>query len=98
MRSPVSVRIVRTYVIEVTFDAGTVRETDVEPFLQGAVFGPLRDPTVFSQAFFDDEGGTVAWPNGADLSPELLYYGPETPYGRIEIPIHATGLSTGGAG
>lgn len=98
MERPTAVRIVRPYVIEVAFEDGTARETDVEPFLWGAVFAPLRDPAVFTQAFVDAETGTVAWPNGADLSPELLYYGPETPYGRIEIPSPEAALSTGGVG
>lgn len=98
MEIPISVRIIRPYVIEAAFDDGTVRETDLEPFLWGDVFRPLRDPAVFAQAFIDDEVGTVVWPNGADLSPELLYYGTETPYGRIEIPSPAAASSTGGAG
>ena len=36
------------------------------------VFEPLRDPARFREVFVDD-GGTVAWPNGVDLAPEILY-------------------------
>jgi len=78
-----SVQILGPYVIEVTFDDGTIRQTDVEPFLWGEVFAPLRDPAFFAQASADHELGTVVWPNGADLAPEFLYYGDENPYARF---------------
>jgi Protein of unknown function (DUF2442) len=37
------------------------------------VFAPLRDPTYFRQVRVDAELGTVTWPNGADLDPDVLY-------------------------
>ena len=36
----------------------------------------LRSPAAFAQGFFNEEYGTVTWPNGADLSPEFLRWGP----------------------
>jgi hypothetical protein len=36
------------------------------------VFEPLKDPEVFRQVRVDEELGTVVWPNGADLDPDLL--------------------------
>jgi hypothetical protein len=37
------------------------------------VFAPLKDPAYFSQVRVDPELGTVSWPNGADLDPDVLY-------------------------
>ena len=76
----VAARVLRPYVLEVTFDDGTVREVDLEPVLWGEVFEPLRDPDYFAQVTVDPDLGTVVWPNGADLAPEFLYYGDENPY------------------
>ena len=36
-------------------------------------FEPLRDPEYFAQVRVDTEPGSVAWPNGADLDPDVLY-------------------------
>jgi hypothetical protein len=44
------------------------------------MFEPLRDPVLFRQAKIDPELETVAWPNGADVSPEFLIYGDQNPY------------------
>ena len=40
-------------------------------WLDGPVFEPLQELMYFSGFFI--EGGTVAWPNGADLAPETLH-------------------------
>jgi len=37
------------------------------------VFEPLRDPAYFAKLRVDPELGTVVWPNGADLDPDVLY-------------------------
>jgi hypothetical protein len=75
----VAVQVIKPYVVEVTFEDGLRRQVDIEPLLWGEVFQPLRDPAFFAQVRVDPDSGTIAWPNGADLSPEFLYYGPEGP-------------------
>ena len=37
------------------------------------VFAALRDPAFFALVSVDAELGTVVWPNGADLCPDVLY-------------------------
>jgi len=56
-----------------TFDNGVRREIDLDPFLRGPIFGPIRnDPAVFRAAKV--AGGTIAWDNRADIDPDVLYY------------------------
>jgi Protein of unknown function (DUF2442) len=51
----------------------TAGEVDLAPLLQfTGVFEPLRDPQFFARVQVDPEIGTVVWPNGADLCPDVL--------------------------
>jgi hypothetical protein len=60
--------------VRVAFDNDTQREIDLEPYLHGPVFEPIRtEPALFRSVKI--EGGTIAWPNGADIDPDVLYYG-----------------------
>jgi Protein of unknown function (DUF2442). len=61
------------YVVRVVFADGAVRDADIEPLLGGEVFAPLRDRSEFERVMVDEELGTIAWPNGADLDPDVLY-------------------------
>ena len=59
--------------VRVTFTNGTQRDIDLTPYLQGPIFEPVRDdPVVFRS--IKVEGGTIAWNNGADIDPDVLYY------------------------
>ncbi len=57
--------------IRLTFNDGLEASVDFQPWLTGPVFQPLKQPAYFRKFFVD--GGTVAWPNGADVAPETLY-------------------------
>ena len=57
--------------IHLTFNNGLESTVDFSSWLDGAVFEPLKDPDYFRRFFL--EGGTVTWPNGADVAPETLY-------------------------
>ena len=37
------------------------------------MFVALQDPDVFAQVTVDVEAGTIVWPNGVDLDPDVLY-------------------------
>ena len=56
--------------IHLTFNDGSSGVVDFSRWLEGPVFAALRDPGCF--AHFSVDGGTVAWPNGADVAPETL--------------------------
>ena len=59
-------------VYRVVFDDGLEGDVDFAEYIgSGPVFAALADPAFFRQAGI--EGGTIAWPNGADVAPETLY-------------------------
>jgi hypothetical protein len=59
------------YRIHVTFNDNSEKTIDFREWLKGPVFEPLKAPNRFRSFFLD--GGTVAWPSGADIAPETLY-------------------------
>lgn len=69
-----SVEPLHDFVVRLGFTDGTVRDLDLESFLWGEVFDPLvKDIKLFRQVAVDEELGTIVWPNGADLDPDVLY-------------------------
>jgi hypothetical protein len=50
-----------------------IQMIDFRPILAGALYGPLRDPSVFNQVRIDPEAHTLIWPNGADFDPATLH-------------------------
>jgi hypothetical protein len=66
-----------TYTLQIRFDDGLTRLIDFEPILEGELFGPLRDPSIFAQAGIDADVHTLVWPSGADFDPAILHDWPE---------------------
>ncbi len=81
MEEVTSVRVIKPYVLEVSFSDGVCKCVDIEPLLWGEMFEPLRDFALFSQVAVDPELATIVWPNGADVSPEYLYAAADAPAG-----------------
>ena len=60
----------------VEFTDGSTKDVDLEPYLRGPVFEPVRrDPELFRAVNVDEQAGTIVWPNGADIDPDVLYFG-----------------------
>lgn len=59
------------YMIRLAFNDGVEETIDFAQWLEGRVFEPLKDVSYFQRFFL--EGGTVMWPNGADIAPETLH-------------------------
>jgi hypothetical protein len=56
------------------FADGVAREVDLDRLVRWeGVFEPLRDPARFAQVQVNVELGTVVWPGGADIDPDVLY-------------------------
>ena len=59
--------------VRMTFQNGVEKEIDLEKFLRGEIFEPIRnDPAIFRSVKV--VGGTIGWDNGADIDPDVLYY------------------------
>ncbi len=69
----VSFQIAGPYTLRVAFDDGAVQVIDFSPVLEGEVYGPLRDRSLFGQVGIDPEVHTLTWPNGADFDPATLH-------------------------
>ncbi len=68
----VEIKYKKDYVFHIVFDDGMKGDVDFSSWLtKGPVFEPLQDVQLFKKALI--EGGTIAWPNGADIAPETLY-------------------------
>jgi hypothetical protein len=67
-------KYIEDYRVEVSFDNGCKGIVDLSDVLKGTVFEPLRDKKRFSQLKIDPELETIAWPNGADLAPEYVFF------------------------
>ena len=74
LKDIVAVKPLGEYRLYLRFEDGTEGIVDLAGRLAfRGVFEPLRDPAYFAQVRVDNELGTIAWPNGADLDPDVLY-------------------------
>lgn len=55
--------------------------------LDGEVFETLRDRAVFAQVSVDTVAGTICWPNGVDLDPDVLHGGHEPATGQGPVVL-----------
>ena len=70
MSRPVRIRAVTPregFKVHLEFTDNTTKEIDLEPYLHGPIFEPIRrDPCVFRSVKVDPQMGTVVWENGAE--------------------------------
>lgn len=60
--------------VELTLTDGRIVQRDLGPMLVGPIFDPIRnDDARFREMRV--EGGTLVWPGGADLCPDVLIWG-----------------------
>lgn len=85
------VRYLGGYQLGLTFEGGEQRDVDVSELVPfEGVFEPLREAAFFGRVAVNSELGTVVWPNGADLCPDVLYE-------RGRIPVVKRTEAFGGA-
>ena len=73
----IEVRPLDHYRVFVRFEDGRSGEIDLAPLLApfDGVFAPLRDKIYFDQVRVNADIGTIVWPNGADLCPDVVRNG-----------------------
>ena len=74
LKDIVAARPLDGYRLEIEFEDGVVGAVDLSELVRfEGVFAPLRERAEFVRVTVDPELGTVCWPNGADLDPDVLY-------------------------
>jgi len=85
-----SVKPLENFLVSLVFSDGEQKDVDLEPLLRGPIFEPLlRDPELFRAVKVDEELGTIVWPNGADMDPDVLYGSYLPAWMQVEEVIHA---------
>lgn len=70
------VRPTQKFEVELRFTDGSVKTVDLDHLMRGAIFDAIRrDRALFERVTVDPQLGTLVWPNGADMCPDVLYHG-----------------------
>ena len=71
----VSVRAVGHFQVALEFTDRSSGVVDLAPWIggRGGVFAALQDQSFFARVAVDADAGTIVWPNGVDLDPDMLY-------------------------
>jgi hypothetical protein len=68
-----SVEPLENFRVRITFQNEVQKEIDLDKFLRGEIFEPIRKDLEIFRAV-KVIGGTIGWDNGADIDPDVLYY------------------------
>ena len=74
LKDIIEVQPTQNYRLRLRFEDGKEGEVDIAAMIRfEGIFAPLNDPAEFRKVQVDPELGTICWPNGADLDPDVLY-------------------------
>lgn len=75
MRKISSVKYLSDHCLQILFNDGETRIVNFDKLIDkgGYYFGPLKDIELFKKVSLDEFNYTICWPNGAELSPDILY-------------------------
>ena len=88
MQDIVEARPLGGHRLYIRFEDGVDGEIDLKELVKlEGVFEPLQDPEEVARVRVEPDSGTICWPNGADLDPDVLYA--ELTGRPIELPESA---------
>ena len=74
LKDIVKVKPLKDFHLHLEFEDGAKGEVDIRKLVKfRGVFEPLKDEAFFAKVDVNPEWGTIFWPNGADLDPDVLY-------------------------
>lgn len=74
LKDIVAVKPMDGYQLRLRFEDMAEGEVDIAKLVTfTGVFATLRELAYFRQVSINSELGTIVWPNGADLDPDVLY-------------------------
>ena len=83
-----SVKPLENFVVYLEFTDGTSRKIDLEPYLRGKIFEPIRQNIdAFRAVKIDERMRTIVWENGADIDPDVLYHELKPAWAENEVVL-----------
>ena len=74
LKDIVEASVVDEYRVYLRFEDGVEGEVDLAEMIEfTGVFARIRDKSEFAKLRIDPQTGTIVWPSGADLDPDVLY-------------------------
>jgi hypothetical protein len=74
LKDIIKVKPLKDFHLHLEFEDGAKGEVDIRKLVKfRGVFVALKDETFFAKVQVNPEWGTIFWPNGADLDPDVLY-------------------------
>ena len=74
LKDIIAVKPLEHYRLKLRFEDGAEGVIDVQQLVSfSGIFAPLSNPAEFASVQVHPELGTICWPCGADLDPDVLY-------------------------
>lgn len=74
MKDVIAVEVLGECRLRLTFEGDERRDVDISALVSfDGVFAALADHDYFRKVSVNPDVGTIVWPNGADLCPDVLY-------------------------
>lgn len=74
LKDIVEVKALAGHRVYLKFEDGIEGELDLSEMITfDGVFEPLKEPQQFKRVYVHPELGTICWPCGADIDPDVLY-------------------------